>query len=286
MNSNFKIILGTVQLGLKYGINNSLGIPKQAEISKIFKIANCERIEMLDTAHVYGDSEFKIGECSDGNFNVFTKFSNVKSEEELINEFKLSLNNLRTDKLYGYMAHSADTLIQTPKLWSALQKLKSEGKIQKIGFSLYSPEQLVKLLEIDLIPDFVQLPYSLLDKKFDFLFPKLKKMGIEIHARSVFLQGLYFMNPEKIASNLLPLKPQLEQLHSYCKIFNVEIGSLALNFVISNPSIDKIVIGVESCSQLQQNINAIKSWNYSEKLMSCVLKLEVENKELLNPANW
>jgi aryl-alcohol dehydrogenase-like predicted oxidoreductase len=281
-----KIVLGTVQFGLNYGINNSIGMPSITEMSEIFKMANVAGINMLDTAHVYGNAESKVGEFSGGNYKVVTKFSKVTNEEELFNEFQISLNNLKTNSVYGYMAHSADTLIQNPELWHSLKKLRKENKTKKIGYSLYSPEQLMKLLDLNLIPDLVQIPYSLLDRKFEVFLPKLVGLGVEIHVRSVFLQGLYFMDLEKLPIKLLPLKSQLQKLHSCCNMYHVEIGSLALNYVVSNPNIDKVVIGIDSSLQLKQNINAIENWHHNQQLLDCVNGIDIENVELLNPANW
>jgi aryl-alcohol dehydrogenase-like predicted oxidoreductase len=283
---NNKIALGTVQFGLNYGINNSIGIPTISEMSEIFKMANFAGIDMLDTAHVYGNAESKVGEFSEANFKVITKFSKVTNEEELFNEFQISLNNLKANSVYGYMAHSADTLIQNPELWHSLKKLRKENKTKKIGYSLYSPEQLMKLLDLNLIPDLVQIPYSLLDRKFEVFLPKLVSLGVEIHVRSVFLQGLYFMDLEKLPIKLLPLKSQLQKLHSFCNMYHVEIGSLALNYVVSNQNIDKVVIGIDSSLQLKQNINAIENWHHNQQLLDCVNDINIENVELLNPANW
>lgn len=281
-----KIVLGTVQFGLNYGINNSIGMPTITEMSEIFKMANVAGINMLDTARLYGDAEYKVSKFLGTEYKVVTKFSNVTNEEELFNEFQISLNNLKTNSVYGYMAHSADTLIQNPELWHSLKKLRKENKTKKIGYSLYSPEQLMKLLDLNLIPDLVQIPYSLLDRKFEFFLPKLVSLGVEIHVRSVFLQGLYFMNLEKLPYKLSPLKSQLQKLHSCCNTHNVEIGSLALNYVVSNPNIDKVVIGIDSSIQLQQNINAIENWHHNQQLLDSVNDINIENVELLNPANW
>lgn len=281
-----KLCIGTVQFGISYGINNTFGIPTLSEIEKIVLIAKQSKINILDTAHVYGNSESKIGEITDGEFRIVTKFSKVATEVELNNELQVSLNNLKTKSIYGYLAHNADTLIENPFLWKTLQNYKELKLVQKIGYSLYSCEQLEKLLDLNLIPDLVQIPYSLLDRKFEVFLPKLKMLGIEIHVRSVFLQGLYFMNPLNLPVKLLPLKPELLKLHEYCQSFNVSIGSLALNFAIINPDIDKVVIGVDSSLQLQQNINTIQVWNHNQQLLDCVNTIEVINKELLNPANW
>lgn len=281
-----KLCIGTVQFGISYGINNTVGIPALSEIEKILLIAKQSKINMLDTAHVYGNSESKIGDVADGEFRIVTKFSKVATEVDLNNELQLSLNNLKTKFIYGYLAHNADTLIENPFLWKTLQNFKEKKLVEKIGYSLYSCEQLEKLLDLNLIPDLVQIPYSLLDKKFEDFLPKLKTLGTEIHVRSVFLQGLYFINPLSLPVKLLPLKTPLVKLHECCMSFNITIGSLALNFASTNPNIDKVVIGVESSLQLQQNIDAIKSWHHNQQIIDCVNSIEVIHKELLNPINW
>ncbi len=281
-----KICIGTVQFGIPYGINNSFGIPTINEIISIFKSGQQAGINTLDTANAYGDAEFKLGEFAGSNYKVITKFSKVTSEVALENEFKFSLKNLKKKKVYGYLAHSGDTLISNPNLWLVLKKAKEEKKIKKIGYSLYSPEQLEKLLDLKLIPDLVQLPYSLLDRKFESYFPILKKLGTEIHVRSVFLQGLYFMNPLGLPSKLDSLKGPILDLHDLCKRNNTDIGSLAINYAISNPNIDKVVVGIDSLYQLKENIKAIQSWKHGTTLNHFVKDINVEKKELLNPANW
>ncbi len=281
-----KIALGTVQFGLNYGINNSTGIPSEFEVSEIFNMANSAGIEMLDTARAYGDAEYKVGKYSGNNYKIVTKFPKVTSGVELIKELEISLNSLNSNSVYGYMAHSADTLIETTELWTTLQHLKAEHKVKKIGYSLYSLDQLIKLLDLNFIPDVIQIPYSLFDRKFEKILPKLKSLGVEIHVRSIFLQGLYFMNVEKLPINLMPLKLQLQSLRSYCNTFNVEIGSLALNYVIAHPNIDKVVIGVDSLLQLKQNIKSVENWKHNQQLFDCINNIEIEDKKLLNPANW
>jgi aryl-alcohol dehydrogenase-like predicted oxidoreductase len=281
-----KLAIGTVQFGIPYGINNSIGIPSSSDVKEIFKIANQASIDTLDTAHLYGDAEIKIGQLAEQKFKIVTKFSSVKNKEELNIELMTSLSKLQLNAIYGYLAHNADTLIENPSLWQALKKAKENKLVEKIGYSLYSTQQLEKLLDLHFIPDLVQLPYSLLDRKFEHFLPQLKKLGTEIHVRSVFLQGLYFMDVLNLPAKLQPLKSNLQQLKNYCKEFNIPIASLALNFALTNNSIDKVVIGVDSPLQLQQNIDAVKLWKHHQQLIDYVHKIEVINKELLNPINW
>lgn len=281
-----KLCIGTVQFGIPYGVNNSTGIPSESDIQEILKNAYQAGINYIDTAKAYGESEKKIGKLSDKKFKIISKFSSVTNAEDLNKELSTTLENLKTGAIYGYIAHNADTLISYPELWKTLIIAKENKLIEKIGFSLYTIKQLENLLEFKIIPDLVQLPYSLLDTKFVSYLPKLKALGVEIHVRSVFLQGLYFMNPNDLPKKLKSLESNLQTLKNCCDDFNISIGALALNFAITNSYIDKVVIGVDTNSQLQQNIEIIKSWKYNQQLIDCISNIEVANKELLNPTNW
>lgn len=281
-----KITLGTVQFGINYGISNQHGVPSDTELKTIFKVAKSSGIQQLDTAKAYGNAEERIGELSNSKFDIITKFPNVASEKELEIALSESLHKLNVSSIYGYLAHNADVLIQKPSLWNVLLQAKKEGKIKKIGYSLYTPEQLEQLLDLNCIPDLVQLPYSILDRKFEKQLSILKQLGTEVHVRSVFLQGLYFMNPNKLPEKLQPLQDSLQELKNLCIENNVSVGGLALNYVISNPNIDKLVIGIETAEQLRENINLVTNWKSNNVLFSKIEAIEVKDKSLLNPVNW
>lgn len=281
-----KIALGTVQFGIDYGIANTHGVPTDKELKSILAIAKKNNINYLDTAYVYGNAEERLGLFSENRFNIITKFPTVVTNDELLNVLSLSLDKLNNSAVYGYLAHNADTLIENPFLWETLLKVKDENKVNKIGFSLYSPEQLERLIVLNCIPDIVQLPYSILDRKFENLLPVLKELGTEIHVRSVFLQGLYFMDPEGLPEKLTDLKPTLVELHSICKENNVTIRDVALNYAITNPFIDQVVMGVDTTTQLKENIQAVSDWSSENNLFSRIKAIEIKNKTLLNPVNW
>ncbi len=281
-----KITLGTVQFGINYGISNQHGVPSDTELKTIFDVAKQLGIKNLDTAKAYGNAEERIGEFSDNQFNIISKFPKVDSEAALHLALTETLTLLKIDSIYGYLAHNADVLIENPSLWNALLDAKNKGKISKIGFSLYQPEQLEKLLELNCIPDLVQLPYSILDRKFEAQLSILKELGTEIHVRSVFLQGLYFMNPNHLPEKLQPLQSNLTELHQLCDEHNVSVGEVALNYVIANANIDQLVIGIETAEQLQQNINMISNWKPNSELFSKIEAIQIKDKSLLNPVNW
>lgn len=281
-----KLALGTVQFGLQYGISNKSGVPTDVEMKEIFNTSAQNGINTFDTAVAYGNAEERIADFLPNDAEIISKFPKTDSKSELENIILNSISRLKRDNLYGFMAHNGDFLIENPQLWEVLEKLKQENKIQKIGYSLYTPEQLEKLLELNLIPDIIQIPYSLLDRKFEPYFSELKQKNVEIHCRSVFLQGLYFLNPENLPEKLVPLNPELKRLQSICQSNQVKITDVALNFAYSNTYIDKIVIGIENKTQLNENINSIKNWNKNDSIFDEIKLITVNNKELLNPANW
>ena len=286
MREESKIVLGTVQFGIPYGINNKQGVPVDWEIKELFSYAALSGIQILDTASGYGNSEEKIGKLSENKFEIVTKFSRVLSAAELKKSLDNSLNNLKLNAVYGYIAHSADNLIEYPDLWNELLEKKHEKIIKKIGYSLYFPEQLERLLDLNFYPDLVQLPYSILDKKFEKFLPILRQLGTEVHIRSVFLQGLYFMDLSNLPKKLQPLQPELLKVQEICKMFDIPIASLALNFAIQNDNIDKILIGVDNVLQLKENIKLSIDPNYNTSISEKINEIQVSYPLLLNPAVW
>ena len=279
-----KIALGTVQWGLDYGISNTNGIPTDAELDAIVRLATQNGIDLFDTASQYGNAEARLGNYTAKNSSVVSKFSSV-NHSSLENEIQGSLERLNVEQLYGYLFHSPKDLINTPLLWDQMQNLKVKEKVKKIGYSLYSPEELELFLDKNWIPDIVQLPYSLLDRKFEPYFEQLKSLGTEIHIRSVFLQGLYFKSTETLSSTFNDLKRALIELAVMAKEFGLTTVELALNFVLKNEYIDYAVIGVEQSKQLEEIISASKI-DFSKNMVERVNTLSVENPTLLNPSNW
>jgi len=206
-----KLALGTVQFGLDYGITNQDGQVSLDEAKNILDFAKDNGINTLDTAPAYGNSEKILGQISTENFKVVTKTRHFDSLEInnsdvklLSSDFYHSLEYLRQDSVYGVLVHNADDLLKfgSEKLFKQLQELKQAEKIVKIGVSVYDHSQLQAILDnFDI--DLVQLPFNILDRRMidGGTFAKLQEKDIEVHARSVFLQGLLLMSeqnrPEK-----------------------------------------------------------------------------------------
>lgn len=255
MNKRSKIALGTVQFGLQYGIGNKEGKTNSIEVSKILNVAHIEGIHLLDTAQAYGDSEKVIGRLHENRFRIVTKINpdevESRSAEVLVQH---SLENLNLNSIYGLLFHSAISAFENPEIVSKLKDLQKQGIIQKVGFSVYTPNELNQLIIKYGIPDIIQIPYSHLDQRFERLAIDLHKEGVEIHTRSTFLQGLFFVDPEELPDFFEPITPYLNRLrNSYFD--NTQLAQALINFSLSKDFIDYVVIGVNNESQLIENIN-------------------------------
>ncbi|ASS49807.1 MAG: hypothetical protein A3D31_09520 [Candidatus Fluviicola riflensis] len=280
-----KLALGTVQFGLSYGINNPIGMPSDKDLAQLLDTAFSNGISHLDTAAAYGNAEERLGKLATADFKIISKFPAVADLTELQAQYRVSCQLLNRSSLDGYLAHNATILLKKPDSWKYLQELQSTESIQKIGVSLYHPEELERLLDWEIVPQLVQLPYSMLDRKFEPYFARLKALNIEIHTRSSFLQGLYFKSPDQLPDNLQPLKPALMQLHNLVNESAFDMETVALKFAINHPLIDKVVIGVETVSQLENNLRAISA-TVPDSLFEELKTIVVDTPHLLNPATW
>jgi aryl-alcohol dehydrogenase-like predicted oxidoreductase len=281
-----KIILGTVQFGYDYGINNQTGKINGQEVEDILKLSFDLGIKKLDTSFGYGESETVIGYVLNKynlDFKIISKY--LQNAGKVRDVFEKSLAFLQVDCLYGYLVHHFNAYKDNPLIWNDFVALKESGKIEKIGFSIYSPAELNYLLDKNISFDIVQFPYNIFDRQFTPYLEELKARKVEIHVRSVFLQGLFFKDIKSLSPLFYPLKPYLLELQSYCANKNVNIASLSLQYVLQNSLIDNVLIGVDSIEQLRKNIETIKKGCNFEDI-DFVNSIIVKEKELLNPVNW
>ncbi|MDB4130955.1 aldo/keto reductase [Flavobacteriaceae bacterium] len=287
-----KLVLGTVQFGLNYGINNQQGKPSDSSVKSILDKAYTTGITLLDTAEAYGDAQERIGLYHNkyGNkFKVITKFSSsVKNlpsniSDRVLNNIKI----LNIDSLYCYMFHSFNDFNNYfYEFEKDLCLLKNNGFIQKMGISLQTNEEFEKILEFDNI-DLIQIPFNLLDNsnKRNEILIKAKQKGIEVHTRSVFLQGLIFKNPSDKNPIVKSLKSELEILNRIANKSNCSMEELALSYCLHQKNINNIIIGVDSINQLNDNVKAA-SYNICEDDIKVINNINVKDLDLLNPSLW
>lgn len=273
-----KIVLGTVQFGLQYGVN-SAGRPSQDVVMSILTEAAKGGINTLDTSSAYGNSEEVLGESivASGQFKIVSKYP--KGEAPVGEMFNSSLKRLKVEKLYGYLLHHFEVYKNNPAVWDDFIALKESCKVQKIGFSLYTPEELEFILKNGSPFDLIQVPFNIFDKKFLPYMKDLHEKGVEIHVRSTFLQGLFFKDRNALPEKLQPMKKYLLQLDDFSKKSGLSISEIALNYNLQNPYIDGVLIGVDNVEQLQMNLNSVKDTPIN-------IEIEVIEQELLNPVNW
>ncbi|TVZ28218.1 aryl-alcohol dehydrogenase-like predicted oxidoreductase [Gillisia sp. Hel_I_86] len=270
-----KIGLGTVQFGLAYGIANVNGQTKVREVTEILALAKKYGIKILDSASAYGNAEEVIGNNTLNDFKIVSKFIAPKNQAVNV-QLENSLKNLGVKQLYGYLAHRPMELLEYPTQWKELLEFKEHGKVQKIGFSLNEPEELEKLLKKNYIPDLVQVPFNYFDNRFEESLVYLKSIGCEIHTRSSFLQGLFFMKPELLSSYFSEIKENLREL----QLLQEDLSVSLLRFVLDKSYIDKVIIGVENSKQLKQNIEGLKN---AKELP--ILNKDI-SRQILNPSLW
>lgn len=289
-----KIGLGTVQFGLNYGISNQNGMPSTANAHEILDYAHLNGIDLLDTAALYGQSETILGHYAHlKQFNVVTKTAQFKqaeiSEQEtrhLEEVFKRSLALLKRESIHGLMIHHADDLLAKSggKLFERMQSWKAEGLVKKIGVSVYNHSQIdiiLKHFDIDLI----QLPINVLDQRLVYsgTLARLKDSHVEIHARSIFLQGLLLMDVKNLPSYLSQARSVLVDYDETLNQNNLSRLQGSLMFVKSIPEIDYVIVGVTSVKELDEILKAART-NVTHQIDWS--RFRVDDEQVINPANW
>lgn len=283
-----KIALGTAQFGMDYGINNQRGKIAEKEVFDILYEASRSGIDTLDSAYAYGNSEAVIGNFIRESKKYLKIISKSPKCEigEMDNIFESSLKQLGINAFYGYLIHSFDHYRKYPEIWNIIEKLKSNEKIEKIGFSLYFPSELDYILENNLNIDIIQVPYSIFDQRFAQYFQDLKNKNIEIHVRSVFLQGLVFKNPVELDNYFIKIKDKLINLNSLSIKQNIPMVALCLNFAALNKYIDKVVVGVDSLDNLKEIVSSLDYISGVRKILDEVSSFREDDENTILPLNW
>lgn len=285
-----RVALGSVQFGLPYGIANQNEQVTRAEAGKMLALARESGIEIVDTAIAYGDSESCLGQAGMQEFKVVTKLPAVPDGCPDVHRWveaqvAASLKRLNTDRLYGLLLHHPRQLLGPDgrKIARAVQNLKEAGKLQKAGVSAASPDDLREFndrMKLDL----VQAPLSLVDRRLASTgwLKRLHGDGVEIHARSIFLQGLLLMPQAAIPAKFSRWAALWDEWHGWLARRGVAAVQACMAFALGLAEIDRVVVGAQSVEQLQQIIAAA----------ACPVDLGelpdvgCDAAELIDPSRW
>ena len=310
-----ELVLGTAQLGRDYGIANLTGKPSMKESFAIMQFALDNEINYFDSAYFYEDSEPRIGLFLKENpwykdqLNIVTKmrplFGEEFDEKIIRNRFYESLKRLGQDSIYSYLAHDfIDVKNHCKEVNKLFLQFKKEGLTEKIGVSIYEEEEVRFLLE-NFDFDLIQIPINIFNQRLynHSVIEELKKRNIEIHVRSIFSQGLIFLNKSTEGAKRPTNKPWIapvdpdnkyekfaKRLDIICTEFGFSRAELALLFINDIKEIDKIVIGVVNPNHLQKDIkalsdNKIKKYNIVKEHINWE-DFYIRDDNIINIRNW
>ena len=296
MVPTLKLGLGTVEFGMEYGFPKRFSIPDPDEIKEILTLANRNGICLLDTAPCYGESEKNLSSMmpQNHNFKIITKTPIFGSLDRRINmdevekAFEQSLTFFGPS-FYGLLAHHAEDLFSEDGelLMKKMLEFKKSGQVKKIGVSIYNSAEIDQVLErFDI--DLIQIPVSIFDQRLvkKSYLEKLKKKGIEIHARSIFLQGLLFADPDRLPTDFESIGNHLRVLHSFSEEFSLSILQIAMAYVM-NLNVDHVLIGVHFLHQLEEILLASNHLSQMpQEYWQFIDNIAYENEQLLNPSYW
>lgn len=284
MSSIDRIILGTVQLGKPYGINNQEGVPPKEMALELLKFAKQSGIKKFDSAMNYGTSYELLKEsfADDQDIKVHTKFF---VENDIAKDAETACKLLMPLKVETLYFHD----FRQYQSWAGQGRpgqLDKSEFFQSLGVSVYTVPELEQVIADSHI-NVVQLPFNLLDcsEQKRELMQKAHESGMKVYLRSLFLQGLFFMRPARIAGGLKELRSVVENLQKYCLENKITISQLALNFPLQFDYVDGILFGVERKGQLAQNLSDLDTELPSD-VNEFLSKISITDENLLNPALW
>ncbi|MFA6100905.1 MAG: aldo/keto reductase [Victivallaceae bacterium] len=289
-----KLMLGTVQFGLNYGIANTAGKPSYENARDIIQAAYESGVNCLDTAAGYGDSEAVLGRALaelnlKDKMEVISKVPGISqqnlsesaAERFIVESVENSLARLGIKRLTACLFH----VEQDIKYIGILQSLERKGLIGGAGISLDTNQYCNDAIAAGI--KYVQLPYNILDKRFDAFFSLAQKNGIVVFARSVYLQGLLLMPEDKIRESLHEVIPIRCKLACLAADAGMDMSELCMRFVLSNPAITSVLTGVDNIEQFKHNLQLIEKGPLSAALQQKIkASIPLLDEKIIRPSLW
>jgi aryl-alcohol dehydrogenase-like predicted oxidoreductase len=267
--------LGTVQFGARYGVAHAGPRARPAEVRAILERAVQRGVRVLDTAPAYGDAEALLGSFGRlvERFDVVTKTGG---------DLRRSLRALGLTRVWALLEHDPARLVG-PGAEAAFDALRAErdaGRAQAIGVSVYGREQLERILERFPL-DVVQLPLSAVDQRMLPVLADLRGAGIEVHARSVLLQGALLAEPERLA-HLPATRDAVRAFQARARRAGLTPLQAALGFARALPELDVVLVGAQSLAQLDELLAASDARVERGWFASCAC----DDPRAVDPSRW
>ena len=278
--------LGTVQLGMNYGIANDAGKPSEEKSFSILQSALQNGITALDTARAYGDSELVIGrflkQWKGEMPSIITKIPKLQGDspkelEKFATEsVEQSLERLGVNKVAGVMLHGAkDPIIHGQACADAVKALIDHGYTDRVGVSVYVAEDINGMLPYDIF-SLTQVPMSIFDQQLiaDGSIERLRQQDYAVFVRSVFLQGLFFLDPEKVDDPILVehAVPKIRLLQRIAADLGISVAQLAISFMRDSAGVTSLVLGADTPEQVKSNIAYFDAPALDESVMALLRK--------------
>ena len=280
-----KISVGTVQFGENYGISNIQGRTTDFELLKILTFCKDNNVFSFDTAKNYGSSEKRIGKFFKKNSNVpWSITTKIFNEGLVFEQFQNSVSNLGCvpDVI---LAHKAEDYLNED-FRGSIFSLKDKYEKLKIGVSVYNLEDISKIIDIQ-IPDVIQLPLNILDTRLyrDGTLNMLNNLNVSIQARSIFLQGLFYLSSQTINSKFKEVAKPIKKIKKILYSSEISIAELSLFWVTSLSQVSKVIIGINNLKQLKTHLN-LSLEKVSQDIIEEVMGIGYSNEKILNPSLW
>lgn len=286
-----KIVLGTAQFGLSYGVANAAGKPDLAAVGAILARARAGGIRLLDTAIAYGDSEQVLGTIGMSDFGIISKLPQIPEHDDMdvaawvASQVSDSLARLNVAHLDGLLLHRPGQLLSSTggRLYRALQEQVAQGRVRRIGVSIYEPYELDQLIPRFAL-DLVQAPLNLWDSRLEASGwrGRLQHMGIALHGRSVFLQGLLLMPDARRPAYFQRWASLWAAWRTWLAEHRLTPLQACLRYALHAEGVERVVLGVDSVEQLDEILSIVDEGPVPDGYQS----LQTQDAALLNPSLW
>ena len=282
-----RLVLGGAQLGLPYGILNGGETLSREEVARILDTAAGNGIDAIDTAIAYGQSELVIGETAQNRFKIISKLPPIPSDVSNVSQWvrtqvDASLSRLKCSSLDALLLHRSQDLTDAhgAELYAAINSLKVEKIIQRFGVSIYAPDELTGIIGTFDI-DVVQAPLNVFDRRILGVIDQLTALNIEVHVRSVFLQGVLIAKPENRPQRFQPWSEHFARFDEWVNASGMSAMACCLGFALQQSGVAKLVIGTTSPESLTEILTSIPS-----RKLEVPADLQSSSEQLIDPRVW